>query len=103
VYHARELETLLLAAIRKKGMSVVEVIQQCPTYYGRYNRQRSPVEMLNWQKDNTINIKQLERMKPEHYEGKILRGILFEKEAPEFCETYKKFVERVQEGGSSHA
>jgi len=98
-YHTRELEKLFVAAIKKKGLSVVEVIQQCPTYYGRYNRMRSPVDMLNWQKENTITVTQAQKLDPEQSRGKIVRGILFERDAPELCENYRKLIERAQAKG----
>ena len=52
-YHVRQLEDLLRKAIIHEGFSVVEVLSQCPTYYGRHNREGDAVEMLNHYKENT--------------------------------------------------
>jgi 2-oxoglutarate ferredoxin oxidoreductase subunit beta len=52
VYHVNLLEKYIKNAILKKGFSVVDVINICPTYYGRFNKLKSPVDMMNWLKDN---------------------------------------------------
>ena len=99
VYHTTELEKILARAIEKKGFSVVEILTPCPTYYGRYNERASAVDMLNWQKENTITVQRAMRMKPEEYDGKVLRGVLFETERPEYGEEYRKLIERAQGRG----
>ncbi len=55
-YHVRELEKLLTKAIQHKGFSVVEVLSQCPTYFGRHNAEGSAVDMLRTFKEHTAPI-----------------------------------------------
>jgi 2-oxoglutarate ferredoxin oxidoreductase subunit beta len=38
VYHTRQLDQMIEKALLKKGFSVVEVISQCQTHYGRLNK-----------------------------------------------------------------
>lgn len=92
VYYARQLEKLVGQAIRKKGFAFVDVISQCPTYYGRFNKFKSPVEMLYWQRDNTVNVKATPKMKPEELEGKLITGVLADRDYPEFTELYDKLI-----------
>ncbi len=92
VYYARQLEKLVVQAFRKKGFAFVEVISQCPVYYGRFNKCKSPVEMLYWQRDNTVNVKAAAKTKPEELEGKLLRGVLADRDYPEFTELYDKLI-----------
>jgi len=92
VYYARLMEKLIVQAIRKKGFAFVEVISQCPTYYGRFNKLKTPVEMLYWQRDNTVNVKAAAKMKAEEMEGKILTGVLADRDYPEFTELYDKLI-----------
>lgn len=92
VYYARQLEKLVAQAIRKKGFAFVDVISQCPTYYGRFNKFKSPVEMLYWQRDNTVNVKAVAKMKPEELEGKLVTGVLADRDYPEFTELYDKLI-----------
>lgn len=92
VYYARQIEKLVVQALRKKGFAFVEVVSQCPTYYGRFNKFKSPVEMLYWQRDNTVNVKAAAKTKPEDLEGKLLTGVLADRDYPEFTELYDKLI-----------
>ncbi len=92
VYYARQLEKLVVQALRKKGFAFVEVVSQCPVYYGRFNKFKSPVEMLYWQRDNTVNVKAAAKTKPEDLEGKLLTGVLADHDYPEFTELYDKLI-----------
>lgn len=92
VYYARQLEKLVAQAIRKTGFAFVEAVSQCPTYYGRFNKFKSPVEMLYWQRDNTVNVKAVAKTKPEELQGKLLTGVLADRDYPEFTELYDKLI-----------
>lgn len=52
-YHVRELIKSIKEAIINKGFSFIEIISQCPTYYGRKNNFRTASEMLMWFRDNS--------------------------------------------------
>ncbi|MFQ5465791.1 MAG: 2-oxoacid:ferredoxin oxidoreductase subunit beta [Thermodesulfobacteriota bacterium] len=92
-YHAIELDRTLLEALKHKGTSVVDVIDSCPTYYGRMNRFKSPSQMMEvLEKDGTYNIKQADRLPPEKMEGRLPRGILHRAERPEYCEQYENLI-----------
>ena len=95
VYHAREAATLIEKAIRHKGFSVVEVMANCHTSYGRMNKFSSPVAMLEWMRDNSVSIKAAERMDPADLEGKFTRGIMVETEKPEFIAAYDDLARRM--------
>lgn len=92
-YHAIELEKTLAEALQHKGTSVVDVLDSCPTYYGRMNKFKSPSQMMEvMEKDGTVNVKQADRLPPEKVEGKFLRGILHREERPEYCDQYEKLI-----------
>ena len=92
-YHAKEMIRILAKAIKHKGFSVVEIMSQCPTYYGRKNKLGSAVDMMNLFKEKTalIGSKRLEE-RPELTE----RGIFVEDERPEYASSYKELIERTQ-------
>jgi len=94
-YHTEQLEMLIEQAIRKRGFSVVEVITQCPTIYGRYNRIASAVDMLKWQEEHTISIEEA-KSTGEKAKDKILTGVFLDIERPEYIEQYQKLVEKMQ-------
>ena len=53
VYHVNLLEKYIKTAMSKKGFSVIDVINICPTHYGKNNKLKSAVEMMNWLKDGS--------------------------------------------------
>lgn len=81
--YPRQLEKVIGQGLEHKGFSVIEAISQCPTYFGRKNQLKSPVEMLNWQKDNTSLAKPAE-------EGKIPLGVLVQSDRPEYSELLRQ-------------
>jgi len=95
-YHFQELERLIYEAIMHKGTAVVDIIDACPTYYGRFNKYKTPTEMMEKiEKEGTVSVKQAEKLSPKELEGRLLRGILHESDRPEYCEEYSKLVARV--------
>jgi 2-oxoglutarate ferredoxin oxidoreductase subunit beta len=90
VYHAQLLHQLLEKALRKKGFSLVEVITQCPTYYGRKNRLGTAVEMMKWQRDQAILVGKAPDPDSESSAEKFTIGVLVDKELPNFMDEYEK-------------
>ena len=97
-YHVRQLPELIIKGINNKGFSVIEVISQCPIYFGRRNDMGDSVNMLKWQRDNAINLKQASQMSEEEMEGKFIVGELHHKPKKEYTEEYQNLIERVKNG-----
>lgn len=92
-YHTLELEKTILAALNHKGTSVVDIIDACPTYFGRMNKFKSATHMMEViEKDGTVSAKQADKLPPEKVEGKMLRGILHQVEKPEYTEQYENLI-----------
>jgi 2-oxoglutarate ferredoxin oxidoreductase subunit beta len=90
VYHVRQLDGLIEKALLKNGFSVVEVISQCHTHYGRLNKLGNHIEMMKGQRDNAVPVEKARKMSPEEMEGKFEIGILVDREAPSYLEEYNK-------------
>ncbi len=101
VYHVRELDKLLERAIRHRGFSVVEVVTNCYTSYGRLNKFSGPVDMFKWMKESAVTVKQAGEMSAEELEGKFIRGIHVERDQPEFIEVYDKLAEELAADSSA--
>jgi len=85
-YHVREMVEIIKAAILHKGFSVVEIMSQCPTYYGRKNKMGGAVEIMKTYQENTVKIgSQKAKSSPEL----IQRGIFVQESEPEYVETYQ--------------
>jgi 2-oxoglutarate ferredoxin oxidoreductase subunit beta len=101
-YHVPALDRLIIGAIEHKGLSVLEIINGCPTTHGRRNKFRTPTDMLLWMKESALPLSAFEKLPPDKVAGKFPTGVLYKREAPEFSETYFAMVERLQkqqEGG----
>ena len=97
VYHANEAKNYLKKAIMHKGFSVVEILSQCPTYYGRKNREGDAVQMMEAYKTSTVKIGS---KKLEENPDLIQRGVFVEKtDVPEYCEAYDEVIEKAQAKG----
>ncbi len=95
-YHAKPLIKLVENGIKNKGFSLIEGISVCPTYYGRKNKKGSAVDMMNWLKDNAVDVKVAEKLPKEKTEGKFLIGEFKNTTAPEYTEEYQKIIEKYQ-------
>lgn len=99
VYHVNQLIDLITKAIEHKGFSVVEVMTQCPTSFGRKNKMGSAGKMMLWQKEHAVSVKQSETMTAEQLADKFVIGIVHQSQAPEYTTEYKKMVDKLT-GGS---
>ncbi len=94
-YHVQQLIDLLQKAIAHKGFAVVEVLSQCPTYFGRKNKIGDAVEMLEWFKQSTTPIGSTAKQKDMSL---IERGIFVQEEKPEYCSEYDRVIEQAMKG-----
>jgi 2-oxoglutarate ferredoxin oxidoreductase subunit beta len=94
-YHSQQLDRLIEGGIKHKGFALIEILENCNTYYGRSNK-ISLMELLQWEKDNTVNVKAAERMTPEQLQGKIITGLLYQAGRPEYVAEYEHHIARVQ-------
>lgn len=94
-YHSTALDRMMTEAIQNKGFSFVEVWTDCPVIYGRRNRVGTAVDMLRFQKDNSVSVKIAASMTPEQLKGKIITGVFHKEQRPEYTEEYqKKIIEK---------
>ncbi|MEI6054520.1 MAG: 2-oxoacid:ferredoxin oxidoreductase subunit beta [Lentisphaerota bacterium] len=90
VFHATEITSIMKKAIQHKGFSVVEVLTQCPTYFGRKNKIKGTTDMMEWFKTNTTAIgSDAKKANPSLIE----RGIFVQTEKNEYCKAYDKIIE----------
>ncbi len=94
-YHVQQTTTLIQDGIRHKGFSIIDVASICPTYYGRKNHKGNAVEMLKWQRDNTVTQEQANKMSPQDLKGKLVIGLLHQVQYPEFTYAYHQIINRL--------
>jgi 2-oxoglutarate ferredoxin oxidoreductase subunit beta len=94
-YHPQQTTELLKQAILHEGFSVVEVLSQCPTHFGRKNKQGNAAEMIARYKDITVPVGSKKKQEnPELIE----RGIFVQKDEPEYCREYDKVIQKAMKG-----
>ncbi|MCD6294172.1 MAG: 2-oxoacid:ferredoxin oxidoreductase subunit beta, partial [Deltaproteobacteria bacterium] len=82
------------AAILHKGFSVVEIMSQCPTYYGRKNKLGGAVEIMETYREKTVK---LGSKKAEANPELLQRGIFVQENQPEYVESYQTLAATLQE------
>ncbi len=96
VYHVDQLDKMITGALNKRGFSVVEVLSNCHTYFGRLNKEGDPVTMLNYFKKHALPVQAWDKVPEEKRAGKFVTGLLHDVEKDEYCDNYEKLVERLQ-------
>ncbi|MEJ2156354.1 MAG: 2-oxoacid:ferredoxin oxidoreductase subunit beta [Desulfobacteraceae bacterium] len=92
-YHVHQIADIIRQAILHEGFAVVEIMSQCPTYFGRKNKLGSAADMMRWFKEHTVPVGS---KKLEADPSLIERGVIVEKDLPEYCREYDKIISRAQ-------
>ena len=97
-FHDKLLTDCIKKGVENKGFSLIEAITMCPISYGRKNNFATPASMLEWQKNNAINVKAAQKLPPEKIAGKLLIGELHNEPYAEYTAEYDKLIAKYQEG-----
>ena len=95
VYHVQQMKEMIKKAVIHDGFSVVEIMSQCPTYFGRKNKLGGTVDMMKFFKEQTTPVGSKAK---QDNPALIERGLFIEKDLPEYCEEYDKIISRAQAG-----
>jgi 2-oxoglutarate ferredoxin oxidoreductase subunit beta len=98
VYHSQHMVKSIANAIRHKGFSVVEVLQNCHELWGKRNGMPTASHMLKWYRDNSVTAAAAAKLAPEEVRGKFIIGEWTAPPRPEMGEEWRKLVSRVQAG-----
>jgi len=92
-YHVTQLSSMIEQGIRNKGFSLIECISPCPTGFGRRNKMGGTIAMYEWLRDSSISGEEAKKMSSAELEGKIITGVLVQRNKPEFVESYLNVIE----------
>ena len=102
-YHIVELIDIMEKGILHHGCSVIEVLSQCPTSYGRYNpldkMGGTAPEMMKWMRDNAVRLTRAKDMTEEELEGRPIIGIFVDRQAPEYNDECERLIETARASG----
>jgi 2-oxoglutarate/2-oxoacid ferredoxin oxidoreductase subunit beta len=97
------MEKLIRNGMKHKGFSVIEVMANCHTQYGRRNKHPDPSELIDTISGNAVPLSNWEKLSLEEREGKFPVGLMHKVEKPEYTETYAALQQRAQESARSAA
>lgn len=97
-FDVQELPALIARGIRHPGFALVEILTQCPTYFGRLNRLGEAADLLLWERDITETGGRLSPV-PDH--GAVPLGIFREEIRPELTREYRRRLPPPT-GGANH-
>jgi 2-oxoglutarate/2-oxoacid ferredoxin oxidoreductase subunit beta len=100
VFHARELDEIIERGLNKKGFSMIEAVSYCHTTFGRMNKIGSAVDMMRMLKDQSVTAEAAAKMSEEERHNKIIRGVLVDRDIPEYTAEYEKLIARAQASAS---
>ncbi|SHH50079.1 2-oxoacid:ferredoxin oxidoreductase subunit beta [Tepidibacter thalassicus] len=93
VYHVKKMIEYVKKGIMHKGFSLIEGVSICPTYYGRKNKKGSSVDLMNYLKDNFVDIKLKDKLPKDKLNGKIFMGEFKNTREPEYVDEYFKIID----------
>lgn len=99
-FDMQEMPLYIEEAIRHKGFSVVEILTQCPTYFGRLNRIGEAPDMLLWERDVTEDLPWDGNIpiRREDLLGTLTTGVFRDAKRPEYTSEYGRLC--AQAGGT---
>jgi 2-oxoglutarate ferredoxin oxidoreductase subunit beta len=77
-FHVAHLKKMAKLALGKKGFSVVEIISQCPTFFGRYQGMGNAVKMLEWIRERSVDVSAV--ADPWQVPDRFVIGVLHDRE-----------------------
>lgn len=76
--------------LKNNGFSFIEIVSQCPTYFGRKNKMKTPIKMIEHIKESTVYINNTKLMSEQELANKIVVGEFVNKTAPEFTDNLQE-------------
>ncbi|MCD6381009.1 MAG: 2-oxoacid:ferredoxin oxidoreductase subunit beta [Candidatus Odinarchaeota archaeon] len=99
IAHPQMLTRTIERAIKKKGFSFIDVISNCPTYYGRYNRINGAELILKYRKICRVRNGIDPREAHLDLDKEIVCGIFVDEQRPGYCEVLREYQRRIIDEG----
>ena len=95
------IEKFIYDGMKHHGFSVIEVVSNCHTQYGRRNRMGDIMDMLNYIKEHAVNLKKAQKMTPEELKDKFIIGKLHQvTDIPEYTDQVAACKAKVMEAAN---
>jgi 2-oxoglutarate ferredoxin oxidoreductase subunit beta len=94
--NTNELKESVKKALQMQGFRFIEVVSQCPTAFGRRAGFKDAGEMLKWFKENSLPIKQAEKMNEDELATRIVVGEFVQRLRPTLIETIYQTIKEAK-------
>lgn len=91
---ARMLEKYIAKGLQNEGFSFIEAVDQCPTYFGRRNKQGDAYAMMKRQQELSVPISKAAAMTEEELAGKLVVGEFHNKPRTEYTKAYEEVIRK---------
>jgi 2-oxoglutarate ferredoxin oxidoreductase subunit beta len=98
VYHVNLLDKLIEKGILKRGFSVIEILSNCHTQYGRRNMMEDPVTMLQYFKEHAVKVEKAQDMTAAELESRFTIGVLTDVDKPDYIKEYQQIRDKACKG-----
>jgi 2-oxoglutarate ferredoxin oxidoreductase subunit beta len=98
IYHVHELQRFIVQALSKDGFSVVEAVSYCHTTYGKQNKLGRATDMMAHIRDRSVMLSQAADLDEDKRSTAIIRGVLVDRDIPEYTRLYDEVIARAQGG-----
>jgi len=95
--HVRRLKEAIKKALQKDGFSFIEVVTPCPEIFGRYNKMRTGLDMMNWFRRVSEIRNHSDPAKAEITPERIVLGEFVDEEKPTYGQLLRNMIRKVQE------
>jgi len=97
-YYFKHMKKYMNKAFTRKGFSLIEVITQCPVYYGRLNGISDPYKMMLQQKDILLTKEKYEALSEEDRSSRLMMGEFIEDNTQHsYIEKREQLLKKVRE------
>lgn len=84
-YRPRQAINAIKRALQHKGFALIEIITQCPTYFGRrVVGTDNAIKGVQWIRDHSVTIREARQLSEQELEDKFVLGTFIEKHEPVF-------------------
>jgi len=95
--HVRRLKAAIEKALQKDGFSFIEVVTPCPEIFGRYNKMRTGLDMMDWFRRVSEIRNHSDPAKAEITPERIVLGEFVDEEKPTYGQLLRNMISKVQE------
>jgi 2-oxoglutarate ferredoxin oxidoreductase subunit beta len=93
VADGEDLRTLIRTGLSRKGFSFVEAVSACTTHYGKRNGIKTPTEMFQWIRKNSVSRERAATLPEEKVRGKFVLGVFSDRQSEDYGTRYRKAAE----------